>query len=161
MVHITAVINDWKPATLQLFEEGSSCFVEYLLMAASERIKLFTQPIGGKNKVVISETFISSWSHFCWMWIECEVNWNKQIFYSFMLKEPIEVSFFAVQANLHFTDRNFTETKLAKIFSINRNSLSSQNQQLQYLSVYQDYIFFWTFLFFATLWYQMIFFISL
>ena len=51
---------------------------------------------------------------------------------------------------------------LAKIFSINRNSLSSQNQQLQYLSVYQDYIFFWTFfLFFATLWYQMIFFLFL
>ena len=31
-----------------------------------------------------------------------------------MLKEPIEVSFFAVQANLHFTDRNFTETKFGK-----------------------------------------------
>ena len=31
-----------------------------------------------------------------------------------MLKEPIEVSFFAVQANLPFTDRNFTETKFDK-----------------------------------------------
>ena len=88
-----------------------------LLMAASGRIKLFTQPIRGKNKVVvISEAFISGCSHFCWMWIECEVNWNwnKQIFNSFMLKEPIEVSFFSVQANLHFTDRNFTETKFDK-----------------------------------------------
>ena len=31
-----------------------------------------------------------------------------------MLKEPIEVDFSAIQANLHFTDRNFTETKFDK-----------------------------------------------
>ena len=59
MVHITAVMNDWKP--LQLFEEGNSYFVEHLPMVASERIKFFTQ---SKNKVAISEAFISSCSYF-------------------------------------------------------------------------------------------------
>ena len=54
MVYTTAVINDWKPSTLQLFEEGSSYFVEHCLMTASERITFFTLPIGGKNKIVIS-----------------------------------------------------------------------------------------------------------
>ena len=101
---------------LQLWNslKNEALFCRKLLMAASGRVKLFTQPIGGKNKVVISEAFISGCSHFCWMWIECEVNWDKQIFNSFMLKEPIEVSFFAVQANLPFTDRNVTETKFDK-----------------------------------------------
>ena len=28
-----------------------------------------------------------------------------------MLKEPIKVSFFAIQANFPFTNRNFTEAK--------------------------------------------------
>ena len=31
-----------------------------------------------------------------------------------MLKEPIEVSFYAIQANLPFTDANFTEAKFDK-----------------------------------------------
>ena len=31
-----------------------------------------------------------------------------------MLKEPIEVSFFAIQVNLRFTERNFTEAKFKK-----------------------------------------------
>ena len=31
-----------------------------------------------------------------------------------MLKEPIEVSFFAIQANLRFTERNFTDAKFNK-----------------------------------------------
>ena len=31
-----------------------------------------------------------------------------------MLKEPFEVSFFAIQANLCFTDTNFTEAKFDK-----------------------------------------------
>ena len=38
MVHIAAVTNCWKLATLQLLEEGSSYFVEHRSMAASERI---------------------------------------------------------------------------------------------------------------------------
>ena len=38
MVHIAAVTKGWKPATLQLLEEGSSYFVERRSMAASERI---------------------------------------------------------------------------------------------------------------------------
>ena len=38
MVHIAAVTNCWKPATLQLLEEGSSYSVEHSSMAASERI---------------------------------------------------------------------------------------------------------------------------
>ena len=45
MVHIAAVTNDWKPATVQLFGEGNSYFVENLLMAAFEIIKFFTQSI--------------------------------------------------------------------------------------------------------------------
>ena len=49
--YIAAVINGQKTGTLQLFEEGSSCFVEHHSMAASERI---------------SEAFISG-SHFCRM----------------------------------------------------------------------------------------------
>ena len=61
VVHITAVMNGWKPVTLQLFEEGNSYFVEHLPMVASERIKFFTQ---SKNKVAISEAFISSCSYF-------------------------------------------------------------------------------------------------
>ena len=36
-------------------------------MAASERIKCFTQSNGGKNKLVVSEALISSCSHFCRM----------------------------------------------------------------------------------------------
>ena len=39
-----------------------------------------------------------------------------------MLKEPIEMSFFAIQANFPFTDTNSTEAKSGKIPSINRNS---------------------------------------
>ena len=31
-----------------------------------------------------------------------------------MLKEPIEVSFFAIQANSRFTERNFNEAKFNK-----------------------------------------------
>ena len=31
-----------------------------------------------------------------------------------MLKEPIEVSFFAIQVNFAFTDTNFTEAKFDK-----------------------------------------------
>ena len=31
-----------------------------------------------------------------------------------MLKEPIEVSFFAIQANFRFTDMNLTEAKFDK-----------------------------------------------
>ena len=31
-----------------------------------------------------------------------------------MLKEPVEVSFFAIQANFHFTDMNFTDAKFDK-----------------------------------------------
>ena len=38
MVHIAAVTNCWKPATLQLFQDGSSYFVEHSSMAAFERI---------------------------------------------------------------------------------------------------------------------------
>ena len=67
MVLIAVVINGWKPATLQLFEEGSSYFAEHLSMAASERIKSFTQSIAVTNKVVISKAFISGCSHFCRM----------------------------------------------------------------------------------------------
>ena len=75
IVHIAAVTNDWKLATLQLFEEGSSYFEEHLWMTASERIKFFfTKSIGGKNKIVIFEAFISSRSHF----VECEANSGKQ-----------------------------------------------------------------------------------
>ena len=56
--------------------EGSSYSVEHILMAASESIKFFTQFLGGKNKVVISEAFISSCSHFCQMQSECGANWS-------------------------------------------------------------------------------------
>ena len=35
-------------------------------------------------------------------------------FTNYLLKEPIEVSFFADQAYFPFTDTNFTETKLDK-----------------------------------------------
>ena len=38
MIHIAAVNNCWKLATLQLLEEGSSYFVEHRSMVASERI---------------------------------------------------------------------------------------------------------------------------
>ena len=72
MVHIAAVTNDWKLAILQLCGEGSSYFVEHLPMAATERIKLFTKSIWGKSKVVISEVFIRSCSHF----VKCEM-WSK------------------------------------------------------------------------------------
>ena len=64
---MAAGINGWKPATLQLFEEGKLYFIEHLSMAASERIKCFTQSNGGKNKLVVSEALISSCSHFCRM----------------------------------------------------------------------------------------------
>ena len=37
----------------------------YLSMAASERVKFFTQSIGGKNKEVILEALITGCSHFC------------------------------------------------------------------------------------------------
>ena len=67
MEHILELINVWKPATLQLFEEGRLNFVDHLSMAASRRIMFFTQSVGGKNKVVISEAFMSSCSHFCRM----------------------------------------------------------------------------------------------
>ena len=83
MEHISALINVWKPVTLQLFEEGKSTFVDHLLMAASEIIKFFTQSIGGKNKVVISEAFISSF-------VECEANRSKQFFNDYMFNETIE-----------------------------------------------------------------------
>ena len=36
------------------------------------------------------------------------------IFNNYMLKEPIEVSLFAIQANFPFTDTNFTEAKFVK-----------------------------------------------
>ena len=48
------------------------------------------------------------------MWRECEANWSKQSFNSYMLHEPIEVSFFAIQANFLFTVMNFTEAKFDK-----------------------------------------------
>ena len=35
MVHIAAVTTGWKPATLQLPEEGSSYFLKHRSMAAS------------------------------------------------------------------------------------------------------------------------------
>ena len=89
-------------------------------MAASERIRFFTQSNGGKNKVVISEASISGCSHFCQMWSECEANWNKQIFNDYMLQELIEVSFFAIQAKFHFTETNFTEAKFDKDPSYNK-----------------------------------------
>ena len=113
MVLIAAVTNDWKPATLQLFGEGSSYFVEHLLMAASERVKFFTQSTWGKNKVVISKGFIRSCSNF----VKCEASVKRirvSNFNNYMLKEPIEVSFYAIQANLPFTDANFTEAKYDK-----------------------------------------------
>ena len=109
--HCSTNYNSWKPATLQQFQEGSSYFAEHVSMAVSERIKFFTQSNGGKNKVIISKTFISSCSHLCWMWKECEANWSKQIFNNYTFKELIEVSFFAIQANFHFNGTNFTEAK--------------------------------------------------
>ena len=39
MVRIAVVVNGKTPVTLQLFEEGSSDFVEHLLMVAFQRIK--------------------------------------------------------------------------------------------------------------------------
>ena len=107
MEHISALINVWKPATLQLFEEGKSTFVDHLLMAASEIIKFFTQSIGGKNKVVISEAFISSF-------VKCEANRSKQFFNDYMFNETIEGSFFAIQVNFCLTDMNFSEAKFGK-----------------------------------------------
>ena len=62
MVLIAVVINGWEPATLQLFEEGSSYFVEHLSMAACR-----THFNADTNKVVISKAFISGCSHFCQM----------------------------------------------------------------------------------------------
>ena len=36
--------NSWKPATLELIQEGSSYSVEHLSMAASEKIMFYTIP---------------------------------------------------------------------------------------------------------------------
>ena len=55
-------------------------FVEHLSMTASERIKFFTKSIGGQNKVVISEAFISGCSN---------VKRIQASSFNFMLKEPI------------------------------------------------------------------------
>ena len=99
------------PRTL-LFQERKLLFCRTILMAASERIKVFTQSIGGKNKIVISEAFIRGCSHFCEMWSECGASRSKQIFINFMLKETIEVSFFALQANFRFTERKFDKNPL-------------------------------------------------
>ena len=52
------------------------------------------------------------------IYVECEAN-MKQIqagnfINNCMLKEPTEMRYFAIQANFHFTDTNFTEVKLDK-----------------------------------------------
>ena len=78
-------------------------------MAASERIRFFTQSIEGKNKVVISETSVVAL-----IFVKCEANLSKQICNDYMLKGLIEVSFFAIQANFYFTDTNFTKAKFCK-----------------------------------------------
>ena len=116
--HCSSYYSGWKPATLQLFQEGSSYFVEHLLMVASKRIKFFMQSIRGKNKVVISKALISSRSHFDRIGSKCKGNWSKQTFNNYMLKELIEVSFFAIQVNFCFTDTNFTEAQFDKDPSI-------------------------------------------
>ena len=41
--------NSWKPVTLELFQEGSSYFVEHLSMAASEKIVLHN-PLEARTK---------------------------------------------------------------------------------------------------------------
>ena len=69
------------------------------------------QSIRGKNKVVISKALISSRSHF-------DRIGSKQTFNNYMLKELIEVSFFAIQVNFCFTDTNFTEAQFDKDPSI-------------------------------------------
>ena len=60
MVLIAVVINGWETATLQLFEEESSYFVENLSMAACR-----THFDADTNKIVISKALISGCSHFC------------------------------------------------------------------------------------------------
>ena len=79
-----------------------------------ELYKFFTESIGIKNKVVISEAFISACSHFYRIWSKCEANWSKNDFNNYMLKEPIIVSFFVIHANFCFTVMNFTEAKFDK-----------------------------------------------
>ena len=84
MVHIAAVINGWKPATLQLFEEGSSCFVDHLSIAASERNKFFRQ---FKSQEQISNLRSIHQRLFSFL------SNVKRIFNNNQLKEPIKESF--------------------------------------------------------------------
>ena len=46
--------------------------------------------------------------------LKCEANVKQIQASNHMLKEPIEVSFFAIQVNFPFTDTNFTEAKFDK-----------------------------------------------
>ena len=82
--------------------DGNSYFVEHLLMAASEKIKFF-------YTIHLRQEQISN------LGIILILSNVKRIQASnHMLKEPIEVSFFAIQANFPFTDTNFTKAKFDK-----------------------------------------------
>ena len=69
-----------------------------------------------------------------------------------MLKEPIEVDFSAIQANLHFTDRNFTETKFDRdLFNQQKQFVQPKSTVAVSLSVSRLYFLLNIFSFFATL----------